>query len=103
MNNHQKNFIPPANLDPNELKKYLIQQGFFQDEVSLPTEDTPQMDDLVVCARNYLRDKRLNHGRNPMVYLEAITYCILHRSYTELDDPQKKAITNFAELIAHQV
>lgn len=103
MDNQKDTPLHPSELKHDEMENYLIQQGFFRDEVKVPTEHSPQMGDLFSCARHYLRDKRLNHGRNPMLYLEAIAFCILHRSFTDLDEPQKKAITNFAELLAERV
>ncbi|MBU0707363.1 hypothetical protein KKG41_03250 [Patescibacteria group bacterium] len=89
-------------VEPAELENYLVQQGFFKDEVKIPNSNTAQMNDLVSCARNYIKDMKLNHDHNPLVYLEAITYCILHRSYNDLDKVQQKAINHFAELVAER-
>ncbi len=99
-NNHKQ---PPGSSNRINLSDYLVQQGFFKDEVKL-TEDNPaQMNDLVNCAKNFVRIRKQNHGSNPLIYLEAISYCILHRSYKELEEPQRKALVNFAELVAKQV
>lgn len=82
-----------------ELQTYLMQQGFFSDEVKLPAEDSTEMTDLLSCARQYLKDKQLN-SRNPLVYLEAISYCILRQPFKDLEDSQKKALEHFAEIVA---
>ena len=82
-----------------ELQTYLIQQGFFSDEVVLPAEDSTEMSDLLSCARQYLKDKQLN-SHNPLVYLEAISYCILRQPFNDLEDKQKKALEHFAEIVA---
>ncbi|MFA5107307.1 MAG: hypothetical protein WC497_03195 [Patescibacteria group bacterium] len=82
-----------------ELQTFLIQQGFFSDEVKLPAEDSAEMTDLLSCARQYLKDKQLN-SHNPLVYLEAISYCILRQPFKDLEDSQKKALEHFAEIVA---
>ncbi len=96
----QKQKEPSTEENKNDLEQYLMQQGFFRDEVNLPHNDSAQMSDLVSCARKFVRDKKLNHGRNPLIYLEAISYCVLHRSYKELEQAQQKALANFAEVVA---
>jgi len=101
MSNNQN--APSKEEESLNLEHYLMQQGFFKDEVDLPSGDSDQMGDLITCARNYIRDKKKNHGHSPLIYLEAISYCILHRPYNELEAPQQKALMNFAELVAERI
>lgn len=88
-------------LKNSDLRQYLIQQGFFQNELTLPSEPSAERDTLFACARNYLREKQSAEA-GPLLYLEAITYCLLHRSFNNLDEPQRKAITHFIEIIASE-
>lgn len=86
--------------EKNEWRHFLMQQGFFQDELSIPRPGSRELQNLLSCARNYVSQKEMS--RNPLVYLEAISYCVLRKSYDALEASQQRAVASFAEHIGHR-
>lgn len=89
---------PEVQPKTESMRNYLVQQGFFQNEINIPAKTSLQMKKLFLCAQRYLRDRKL-HRQNPLSYLEAISYCVLRRPYNELETTQQKALANFVESI----
>lgn len=88
-----------ANWNTDQLELYLTQQGFFHEEISVPSTYSGQMEQLVNVAKEYYQNKKEHLGHNSEEYLDLISRAILHRPVIELDDQQKHVLKNFIELL----
>lgn len=90
----------PQSLNREQLQDFLIQQGFFHDELCLPPDHSSEMVQLTEFAKGYVDSRHKHSYADSITDLQELSVGLLRKPFQELEERQQTVLREFAKLLA---